>query len=650
MKDVPVSQTAPDPEQTGPDPEQRLEASHAGSVSRRAVLTGIGAASCLALKAGSLGARRGDSFFSAVTTFVVPSAAAADAVGGPMVVEKDVSIPMKAGLSLMANVYRPSGAGKYPVMVAMSAYGKDLPPQDFAPQYLDKARELLPGFCTPIASCRDLPWEAPNPEYWVANGYVVIHVDARGAGRSPGYLDPFSPQESRDYYDAIEWAGVQPWSSGRVGLLGLSYYAMVQWLVAAMRPPHLAAIIPWEGASDWFRDATHQGGIPSNTFWHHLFWDHVVRRQQFGNPEGMIDSATHQRTNGPLLNRELLRGNRIDFSEQLAAHYLDDDWMKGRSAILERIEVPLLSAGNWGGLGLHLRGNTDGYQRSSSKAKWLNMHVGLHFQAYYSREGNALQKRFLDHFCKGIDNGWDREPRFRYVARSPHGDSERSAADFPVPGTHWTRYYLDAKSRMMGVRAPGVQSSASYRPMSSDGVSFTTAPFARETEITGPVSAKLWVSSSTEDVDLFLTLRAFAPDGKEYTSQGADDPAAPVTQGWLRVSQRKADPARSRPGQPWHTHDDSQKLTPGSLYPVEVEIWPTNVVLPKGYRLTLVVEGRDFARRGSVGYKGQFATTVYRGSGPYLHTERDSVQFGGTNTVVTGPSHDSHLLLPIIPG
>ncbi len=420
-------------------------------------------------------------------------------------------------------------------------------------------------------------------------------------------------------------------------------------MVAATRPPHLAAIIPWEGASDWYRDATHQGGIPSNTFWHHLFWDHVVRRQQYGNPDGMIDSATHQRTNGPLLDPGLLRGNRSHFFEQLTAHYLDDEWMQGRSAILERIEVPVLSAGNWGGLGLHLRGNTDGYQRANSKKKWLNMHVGLHFQAYYSPQGNALQKRFLDHFCKGIDNGWEREPRFKYIARSPHGDSERSAAEFPIPGTRWTRYYLDAKSRAMALRAPDVQSSVSYHAMTSDGVRFTTAPLATETEITGPVSARLWVSSSTGDMDLFLTLCAFAPDGKEFTFQGADDPAAPVTQGWLRVSQRKEDPTRSRPEQPWHTHDEPQMLTPGALYPVNVEIWPTNVVLPRGYRLSLVVEGRDFARRGSAGYKGQFATTVYRGSGPYLHADRDPALFSGTNTIVTGPSHDCYLMLPVIP-
>ncbi len=642
MKDVPTFQVAP-------DPQQSREAPGAGRVSRRAVLAGIGAASCLALEVGAPAVPGGKSRPSALSTFGMRSAAAAEAVAGPMIVQNDVSVPMKAGSILLANVYRPSAAGKYPVMVAMSAYGKDVRPQDFGPQAVQEEREHYPAFCTGGSRCRYMPWEAPDPEYWVANGYVVVHVDARGAGRSPGYLDPFSAQETRDYYDAIEWAAAQAWSNGRVGLLGLSYYAMMQWLVAAMRPPHLVAIIPWEGASDWFRDATHQGGIPSNTFWSGLFWDHVVQRQQYGNPDGMVDSVSHQRTNGPLLNRQLLRGNRIPFAEQIAAHYLDDEWMQSRSPILERVEVPLLSAGNWGAMGLHLRGNTEGYLRAGSKSKWLDMHVGLHFEEYYKPAGLALQKRFLDHFVKGIDNGWEREPRVRYVARSPHGESVRSASDWPIPRTRWTRFYLDARSRTMSLRAPGAQSSASYHALSSDGLSFTTPPFARETEITGPLSARLWVSSSTDDMDLFLTLQAFAPDGKEYTFHGSNDPAAPVAQGWLRVSQRKEDPARSMPGRPWHSHDDSQKLIPGTLYPVDVEIWPTNIVLPKGYRLTLVVQGRDFARRGSPGYKGQFATTVYRGSGPYLHTDRDPVSFGGTSTVVTGPAQDSYLLLPIIP-
>jgi predicted acyl esterase len=627
---------------TQPEAEQSPPVPAAGGVSRRALLTGLGAATGFAIETGS----RGESRLPSLSASAIRSAAASEAVASRMLVQNDVAIPMMDGTSLLANVYRPSAPGRYPVIVTISAYGKDNRPTEALAGMLHQELRFNPAFCSPGSSCRYLTWETPDPERWVPHGYVVVNVDSRGAGRSPGYLDPYSPQETRDYYDAIEWAGVQPWSNGRVGLLGLSYYAVVQWQVAALRPPHLAAIIPWEGFNDYYREATHQGGILCTSFWHDIWWGPIVRRDQHGNPDGFIDGVTHEHTNGPLIDPKLLPGNRVHLLEEFAAHDLDDEWMKERSPILERIEVPLLSAGNWGGLGHHLRGNTDGYQRSSSKKKWLNMHVGVHFQEFYGPEGVALQRRFLDHFLKGLDNGWEKEPRFKYVARNPDGESMRSASDFPVPGTHWTRYYLDAKSRTMSLRRPGLRSSASYRAMASDGVSFTIAPLARETEITGPVSARLWVSSSTEDMDLFLTLRAFAPDGKEFTFPGADDPAAPVTQGWLRVSQRREDPARSRPGQPWHTHVDREKLTPGSVYPVNVEIWPTNVVLPKGYRLVLVVEGRDFERPGPAPMVRN--GIPYGGSGSYRHTHRDPVLFGGTNTVVTGPSYDSHLLLPII--
>ena len=639
MQDSPVSEIHP-------DPQNSHKASQYRTVSRRAVLTGLGAASHRAPETGSPRSSDGQSRRSPLSVLGIGSDRAAEEVSGGMIVQNDVRIPMMDGMGLLANVYRPSAPGRYPVIVTISSYGKDVRPTAAISGQLSQELKVNPAFCSQGSSCKYLTFETPDPERWVPDGYVIVNVDSRGAGRSPGYLDPYSPQETRDYYDAIEWAGVQPWSNGKIGLLGLSYYAVVQWQVAALRPPHLAAIIPWEGFNDYYREATHQGGILCTSFWHDIWWP-LVSRDQHGNPNGFINGATGRPTSGPPLNPQLLQGNRVHLLEEFAEHDLDDQWMKERSPMLERIEVPLLSAGNWGGLGHHLRGNTDGYQRAGSKKKWLNMHVGLHFEAFYSPEGIALQKRFLDHFCKGIDNGWEREPRFNYVARNPHGNSERSATDFPVPGTRWTRYFLDAKSGSMSLRRPVVKSSTSYRAMASAGVSFTTAPFASETEITGPVAARLWVASSTEDMDLFVTLRAFAPDGKEFTFQGSDDPAAPVTQGWLRVSQRKQDPARSRLGQPWHTHDESQRLTPSVLYPVEVEIWPTNVVLPKGYRLMLVVEGQDFERPGRPPMVRD--GIPYGGSGSYLHTDRNPVLYGGTNTIVTGPAHDSHLLLPIIP-
>jgi len=178
----------------------------------------------------------------------------------------------------------------------------------------------------------------------------------------------------------------------------------------------------------------------------------------------------------------------------------------------------------------------------------------------------------------------------------------------------------------------------------SQGVTFWSAPFDEDTEFTGYVAAKLYVASSTTDMDIFLTLRAFDPDGKEVTFVGANDPQAPVTQGWLRASQRKLDPARSKPYRPWHPHDEEQKLTPGEVYEVAVEIWPTSIVYPKSYRMALTLSGTDFARPKAEG--------LMKGSGIFMHDDpidRPPQEFGGTHTLHTGGARASHLILPLIP-
>jgi uncharacterized protein len=163
-----------------------------------------------------------------------------------MILDRDTEIPMRDGACLRANVYRPEAAGRFPALVTLGPYGKDVPLRDFMQEAWDRLNATYPEILA-ASSCKHLVFERPDPEVWVPDGYVIISVDSRGAGKSPGRLDPNSPAEFRDFYDAIEWAAAQPWCSGKVGLLGISYYAASQWFVAAMRPPHLAAIAPWQG-------------------------------------------------------------------------------------------------------------------------------------------------------------------------------------------------------------------------------------------------------------------------------------------------------------------------------------------------------------------------------------------------------------------
>ncbi|TCT08066.1 CocE/NonD family hydrolase [Aquabacter spiritensis] len=556
--------------------------------------------------------------------------------GAPnLVFEKDVGIPVSDGLVLRANLFRPMAEGRYPVVLAMGIYGKDAHFGDAFKSQWDNLLRIYPDLCANGSSGHYLRWEVVDPERWVPDGYVVVNVDSRGSGKSPGYLDPFSPRETADYYDAIEWAAAQPWSNGKVGLIGISYFAIKQWQVAALQPPHLAAIVPWEGANDFYRDWSHHGGIFSSGF-PTAWWPRQALVNQHGSGESTYrDRDTGERTTGPALSREMLAGSRTDHPADLYAHPLDDAWHRERTADLSRVMVPLLSAGNWGGPGIHLRGNVNGFLEAGAEHKWLSMHIGTHYDSFYLPAYVAMQKRFLGHFLKGEDNGWDRVPPVRLEVRRPDGASERFEQEWPLARTQWTPFHLDAGGLALSEQ-PAPEATASFTARGA-GVDFATAPFAHETEFTGPLAAKLFVSSTTSDADLFLTLRLFDPAGQEVRFVGAHEPV-PVARGWQRASHRKTDPERSLPYRPWHVHNEVQKLSPGAIYAVDVEIWPTSIVVPAGYRLVLTVQGRDFE------YDGLPGRILHDHPG-----DRPEAEFGGTTTLHTGGAHAAHLLLPLIP-
>jgi uncharacterized protein len=560
-----------------------------------------------------------------------------------MRVERDVPIAMSDGVALRANVFRPDALGEFPVILSHGPYTKGVHFRDWRPSAWKTLTERNPDVLAGSSGLH-MNWETVDPERWVPYGYAVVRVDARGSGRSPGTLEIYSPRDRQDMYETIEWAGEQPWSTGKVGLVGISYYAIAQWRVASIQPPHLAAIIPWEGWADNYRDRAFHGGILSNNFisgW--------IRRSiepmQHGSPDPLgLDPVTGELPTGPeIMDEETLRANRVDFMADLKQHPLDDGWHRERSADWDKITVPLLSCGNWGGVGLHLRGNIEGFAQAASDAKWLEVHTGTHWEDFYVRRGMDLQKRFLDRFLKGADNGWDDEPPVLLAIRRPDSVTYRKEHEWPLARTEWTRLYLHGDTATAGWDGPGAEGSVSYDAL-GDGVTFLSAPFDNETEFTGPAALRLWASSSTADMDVFATVRAFDPQGNEVTFVGASEPRVPLTQGWLRASHRELDEERSTDYRPYHAHRRVQPLTPGEPVALDVEIWPTSFVFPAGYRLGLTISGRDFQRPGREGSP--------RGSGPFLHTDpddRDPAVFGGRNTLHTGGATASYLLLPRIP-
>ena len=540
-----------------------------------------------------------------------------------ILIEKDVAVPMRDGARLLADVFRPSGDARVPAILNLGPYQKDK--LWVVPDTLEeKPNEWM-------------NWETVNPAWWVPRGYAAVRVDGRGSGKSPGQCEPWSLAEAVDFYDAIEWAAAQPWCNGKVGLLGISYYAINQWFVANLNPPSLKAIIPWEGFADLYRDALYHGGI-LNVFMTNWFTAHLMHHK-LGRASQQLPDAWKVNT------LDLWLGNNLD-SGALA----------GAQAQWDKITVPFFSVGNWTGFGLHLRGNTEAFMRSGSKHKKLRIHTGSHVHPFYTEEGRADQVRFFDHWLKGIDSGVMDEPPVKLAIR--HGADKiewRTEHEWPLARTQWTKLYFDlakadgtcalveqnpeqTSSRSYAASSLGSMgstSAASSQVMGGGikpgmGIALETPPLARDIEVTGPLAARLWVASSSEDMDLFLTLRHFDAAGNEIMETGQQGTPVPVAKGWLRVSHRELDADLSLPYRPYHRHKRRLYLKPGEIVPVDVEIWPTSMVFKKGERLRLDVQPRD-----GVGSQG------------YLHYHADYNT--GTNTIYAGGERESYLLLPLIP-
>jgi predicted acyl esterase len=568
-----------------------------------------------------------------------------------MRIDWDVPIEMDDGVVLRCDVYRPIEEGTYPAIMSYGPYAKWLHLADGYPNQWKVMTEKHPETVAGTSN-KYQNWELVDPEKWVPDGYACVRVDSRGAGRSPGFMDIWSPRETKDFHDCIEWAAAQPWCSGKVGLNGISYYGMNQWVVATLHPPHLAAMCVWEGAADLYRDLSHHGGILC-LFGDTWYRDTVTLRQHGRGNRDWRSRINGEWISGPeTLTVEELDANRTDFGQDLLDHPLIDDYWQARMPDYSKINVPLLSAGNWGGVGLHPRGNIEGFIHAASEQKWLEIHGLDHFTHFYTNYGVNLQKRFFGHFLKGEDTGWDKQPNVTLQVRHP-GEKfvERAEDAWPLARTQWTKFYLHPGNMTLSTDSQTEVGSLTYNPM-GEGLTFLTPPLKTETEITGPVAARLSISSETEDADIFLVLRVFTPEMREVTFQGSNDPHTPVGLGWLRASHRKLDPERTLPYRPYHTHDEKQPLTPGEVVDLDVEIWPTSIVAPAGYRIGLSLRGKDYVYPGFEQPPMPVSGRIYSGVGPFRHDnkkDRPLDVFGGQVALHTGPNRPAHVLLPIIP-
>ncbi|KAL3428856.1 Alpha/Beta hydrolase protein [Aspergillus tetrazonus] len=466
-----------------------------------------------------------------------------DADSFPYIYEENVTISLANNVGLIrCNVYRPKGVERSPMLVTYGPYGKDIHYEDFAAQSYNEVN--------PEHHSAHSAWETPDPGFWTRHGYAVVRADERGLGQSPGHLDTMSRSTSEAFVDVVEWAADQPWSNGKVGLLGISYYAGSQWRVAARQPKGLACLIPWEGMSDYYRDRCRHGGILSNAFIK-FWWDRQVVSNQYGRPGRAARNWGPDTLEGDLSEEELLANRNDQTIDNVTNQFRDEPYYASKEYNMEDIKVPLLSVANWGGILLHLRGNVVGYMNAGSE---LN---------------------FLDAFLKGVDRaGWStgKAPKVDVLLRKGNVGFNNATAEraftrrvesaWPLPSTQYTQFVLTAEQELLPPAAAGRVASTKlqkvdYRALgtldSPQLVQFTTPIFEHETEVTGHLVAHLNVSVTPDkggplpsDIDLFVTLRYISPSGEEVHYTGtAGDPVS-LTKGWLRVSMRKVNAQHQR--------------------------------------------------------------------------------------------------------
>ena len=483
----------------------------------------------------------------------------------------------------------------------MTPYGKDKLPDRLANFFM-----RLSGVKFGKLNCSRLTgFESPDPIYWVKHGYAVVQADVRGMHKSEGHAGVLRQQDAEDYYDLIEWAACQPWCTGRVGLMGVSYLAMSQWYAAALKPPHLFAIVPWEGVTDFYRELAFHGGIPETKFV--PLWDMRLKRGH---------------------NRRFPMAE--DFLVEREAHPLDDPYWASKRPALENIDVPALICASWSDQGLHTRGSIEAFERISSKQKWLFTHGRKKWETFYSDEALTWQKRFLDHFLRGVDNGMDRVPKVRLEIRKGFYQQEVRTEEGWLPASvQPVALYLCANTGRLEREPVVSEGSVQYPSTSRSGRAVFSCRFEHAVEQIGSMRLKLWVSTSEgNDLDLFVVVRKLDSSGTEVVFSGFNGYERDcVAKGWLRTSHREVDLSRSTPVRPWHSHIRTQKLHSGDIVPLEIEILPSATLFEAGSSLQLTIQGHDAAKYPAFGHR--------------------KVVNRGFHSIFTGERYDSFLTIPL---
>ena len=518
-----------------------------------------------------------------------------------IVVDRDVGVPTRDGTVLRINVFRADeGAGR-PVILSIHPYGKDNLPKRRGKKWTFSVQYRMLRQPHPVSFSALTGWEAPDPAWWTAQGFTVVNADSRGCGHSDGTGKLLSRQEAEDTYDLVQWIASQPWSDGRVVMLGVSYLAISQYAVAALQPSALRAICPWEGFTDVYRDLTFPGGVRETGFTR--MWSRNVRRD------------TRQ---------------AYDLERMQDDHPLRDEFWRSLVPDLSAITIPMLVCGSFSDNNLHSRGSIRAFTHGGSAHARLYTHRGGKWATFYSEGALAEQLAFF----RGVLNG---APASRSVRLEVREDRDtvtavREESEWPLARTRWWPLYLGGG----GVLAPERQSGAGsvkFETRSRAAVFTWTMP--SDTELTGPMAARLWVElDGCDDANLFVGVEKWR-DGRFVEFEGSYGFGRDrVATGWQRVALRALDPDLSQPWEPVPGCAEPQPVSPGEVVAVDVALGPSATWFRAGEQLRLVVAGRWL-----------WPTNPLIGQMPAAYTGSPR----GRVTLHWGPRYDAHLLIPEIP-
>ncbi len=544
-------------------------------------------------------------------------------------VERDVPITMPDGVRLFADIYRPDAEGKFPGFLSYSPYGKEL-------QTLTKPVEVN-DYETVSRGWNAV--EAGNTEYFVSRGYVQVIPDVRGCATSEGKYS--GEKEAEDGYHIIEWMAKQPWCSGNVGMLGMSWFAMSSLRIAALNPPHLKAICPVEALTDLYRHMMYHGGIFHYGFLqypfvpiHTLEESHEISREEFVKKINELKNNEDLRAY-PLAFRVLILPKMHPFLFHTMMHPFDGPvWSKGSAySILDKIKIPCYLMCRWTAWPLHVPGVFQAYENLQTLKK-LRMYTTPVPSSYPAltgpqrpwHENHDHVLRWYDHWLKGIDTGIMEEPPIRLFIQGIN--QWRDEDEWPLARTQWTKYYLRSDGKLDPIPPiPGERPDSFINkpwlnmaePVPS--VKFTTPPLTDDTEVTGPIVLYFHASLSTGDANWMADLKDVAPDGTERM----------VSKGWLKASHRELDEAKSKPHQPYHPHHRSIPVEPWKVYEYAMAIMETSNVFRAGHRIQLVIKGQD---------------SRWEEGDHYFHLNNMKET---KHNIYHSEEYPSHLLLPIIP-